>query len=189
MTEALRLFAARGFRGTTVDDIASAAGLAPRSGAVFKHFGTKRAILEAGVERAVVTIDRMRSVLDLLPLGDLRSELLLLARWTLQELREEHDLLTTLQREHATFPELAERVWERVIEVGYAEGEALFRRHLGEDGSGRFDPAATAVVALGALVNYSSTTESYGRLPGEVVEERFVATWVEVCLAVADARG
>ncbi|MET0693151.1 MAG: helix-turn-helix domain-containing protein, partial [Propionibacteriaceae bacterium] len=48
-TEALRLFADRGYAGTTITDIERAAGLSPGSGSVYRHYPTKRAILEAGV--------------------------------------------------------------------------------------------------------------------------------------------
>jgi AcrR family transcriptional regulator len=42
VTEAMRLFAERGYRGTTVWDIEEAAGLAPRAGGLYKHFRSKQ---------------------------------------------------------------------------------------------------------------------------------------------------
>ncbi|ETA05238.1 MULTISPECIES: TetR/AcrR family transcriptional regulator [Gordonia] len=50
LTEAINLFAARGFRDVTIEDIAHAAGL-PASG-VYRHFPSKVAILEAAFWRA-----------------------------------------------------------------------------------------------------------------------------------------
>lgn len=44
---ARRLFAERGYHGTSVADVQAAAGLAPGSGALYKHFASKRALLEA----------------------------------------------------------------------------------------------------------------------------------------------
>ena len=41
ITEAMRLFAERGYRGTTVGDIEQAAGLSPRAGGLYKHFASK----------------------------------------------------------------------------------------------------------------------------------------------------
>jgi len=38
MTAAIELFAERGFDGTSVGEIERAAGLAPRSGALYQHF-------------------------------------------------------------------------------------------------------------------------------------------------------
>lgn len=48
---ALRLFTARGFAATKVDDVAAAAGLS--KGAVYLYFPSKEALLEALVHRAV----------------------------------------------------------------------------------------------------------------------------------------
>lgn len=45
----MELFAERGFRATTVGDIEAAVGLAPRRGALYKHFASKQALLEAAV--------------------------------------------------------------------------------------------------------------------------------------------
>jgi len=44
---AARLFAERGFEATSVAEIQAAAGLAPGSGALYKHFASKRALLDA----------------------------------------------------------------------------------------------------------------------------------------------
>ena len=48
ITEAMRLFAERGYRGTTVGDIEQAAGLAPRAGGLYKHFASKDEVLRPG---------------------------------------------------------------------------------------------------------------------------------------------
>src|SRR5687768_17337280 len=99
VTQAIRLFAERGYRGTTVGEIEAAAGLAPRSGGLYKHFRSKEEVLGAAIERHVSEIERVRSALELLPLGDLRSELTLVARWTLQELKEEQELMRVVQKD------------------------------------------------------------------------------------------
>ena len=59
LTEAIELFAARGFRDVTIEDIANAADL-PASG-VYRHFPSKVAILEASFWRAT---DRVTSAIS-----------------------------------------------------------------------------------------------------------------------------
>ncbi|MCR8896501.1 TetR family transcriptional regulator [Gordonia sp. GONU] len=59
LTEAINLFAARGFRDVTIEDIAHAADL-PASG-VYRHFPSKVAILEAAFWRAT---DRVTSAIS-----------------------------------------------------------------------------------------------------------------------------
>ena len=46
LREAMRLFAERGYERTTVPDIQEAAGLAPGSGAMYKHYPSKDAVQE-----------------------------------------------------------------------------------------------------------------------------------------------
>lgn len=47
LREARRLFAEQGYEATSVADIQAAAGLAPGSGALYKHFRSKRALRDA----------------------------------------------------------------------------------------------------------------------------------------------
>src|ERR1700732_517219 len=85
--EALLLFASRGVKATSVDDIAAAAGLAARSGAIYKHFPSKQAILDAAIEAHLSRLESAKTDMRaMLPLGDRRADLTLVARWALHEL-------------------------------------------------------------------------------------------------------
>src|SRR5262245_23970473 len=53
LAHAMRLFAERGYSRTSVADIQKAAGMRPGSGALYKHFASKEALLEAGIDRFV----------------------------------------------------------------------------------------------------------------------------------------
>ena len=57
--EALTLFAAKGFRGTTVKDIADAVGI--KDASLYKHFKSKKEILNTIVEEAYVHMGNMSS--------------------------------------------------------------------------------------------------------------------------------
>src|SRR6266849_6765749 len=83
---AMELFAEQGDRKTTVGDIEKRAGLAPRSGALYQYFSSKEELLRAGIHKHVEELRALTSALDLLPLADLRSEVILLGRWNLQDL-------------------------------------------------------------------------------------------------------
>jgi AcrR family transcriptional regulator len=182
---ALGLFAKQGFRGTSVDEIAVAAGLTPRSGAVYRHFPTKRSLLDAALDRLLAqrTLD---DVLAMLPLGDLRAELTVLARWTLKELRKERDVMRILERDGDLFPELAARYRDEVVQPGYALAGALFRLHFERTGSA-LDPEVVGAIAAGAVVNYVRVELSYGRPPADLDEQRFLAGWVETWAALSAA--
>ena len=77
---ALPLFAQRGFAATSIAAIETAAGLAPRAGAFYRHFPSKEALFEElARERITETPDEF-DFEGLRAFGDTRAELLSLAR-------------------------------------------------------------------------------------------------------------
>lgn len=77
---ALPLFAEQGFAATSIAAIESAAGLAPRAGAFYRHFSSKEALFEEiARERITETPDEF-DFEGLRAFGDTRAELVALAR-------------------------------------------------------------------------------------------------------------
>ena len=188
--QAMRLFAERGFHATTVGEIEAAAGLVPRSGGLYKHFPSKRALFEEGVERQIRGVDGMERVIDLLPIGDLRSELTLLARWLLGELASERAIVVLIEKEGAAFPELRDRFFLEVVRRGYRHAAQFAQRWLKSiPGGDTIDAEALACLAVGAIVAYRRTEWTFGGDPLGVEEERFVQTFVNVFSLLADAKG
>jgi AcrR family transcriptional regulator len=99
VTEAMRLFSVKGFEATSVSQIEAAAGLAPGSGALYHHFKSKEALLNAGIDRQ---LDRRRAMHDIrnlfAGLGDLRAELTVLGRYLFTVVDEEIELLQVAAR-------------------------------------------------------------------------------------------
>ncbi|HEX2050521.1 MAG TPA: helix-turn-helix domain-containing protein [Actinomycetota bacterium] len=189
----LRLFAERGFRGTTVGDIEAAAGLAPRSGALYKHFSSKRELLAAAVERYIHEVRTIGDVTALMPLGDVRAEMTLLARWVLQQLDREHDLVRVLEKEGDDLRELRDRVYAELVDEGYRLGVEYFRRVLERvEGLRDVDAEALSVVALGATAGFRRSEWTFGRRPLGLDDDRFVAALVDLLarlVETARARG
>jgi AcrR family transcriptional regulator len=183
---ALDLFAAKGFRDTTVGDIEAAAGLVPRRGALYNHFASKEALLAAALERHVERIDDITALMDAGPLAlELRDELTLLARWVIAEHRREEPLLRLLQRDGDRVPQLAQHVREKIVERAYRQAAVWLERRIEAGGFPSYDAHAVVVVALGSLVAYAAQSELLGTPPLGVDEDRFVETWVEAWLRVA----
>src|SRR5438067_9126423 len=86
LAEGVRLFADKGFRETTVGEIEAAAGLEPRRGALYRHFPSKEALLEAALEQHLRTVADAGTAVDEPPTGDVRTEALVMGRWLLDEL-------------------------------------------------------------------------------------------------------
>lgn len=77
---ALALFRDRGFAGTTIGAIESAAGLAPRAGAFYRHFESKRALLEEIAKTSIAETPEEFDFEALKLYGDTRAELIAIAR-------------------------------------------------------------------------------------------------------------
>jgi len=190
LDSAIELFAERGYDGTSVGDIESAAGLAPRSGALYQHFEGKQDVLEQAIERQLEAVDELGSALEMLPLGDLRAELTLMARWNLASLERRAPLARFFRREGDRLPdELREKLYERLVARPYAQIVAWLRGRLAADAEAEPDLEALALIMIEPMSAYRSMQWAFGRVPGDVDDERFVETWVEICLAYARSIG
>jgi AcrR family transcriptional regulator len=188
LDEGLRLFAAQGYRRTTVGQIEAAAGLSPRSGALYKHFGSKQELLAAAVERHLQEVEGMRGVLDLMPLGDLKAELTLLARWLLADLDRHRELFLLFEKEGADLPELRDRYYEEVGEFGYRLGAEFIERSVfAHTDEADIDAEVLAAITMNALVNQRRSEWTFGRKPLGLSDEALIEGVVLVLLLAARA--
>jgi AcrR family transcriptional regulator len=184
LSAARRLFAESGYNGTSVGEIEAAAGLSPRSGALYKHFPSKRAVLVAVMAQHTDAVDEMRTQLELMPLDDLRAELMLTARWGLAELRREHELTRIVMKEGERFPELSDAFREAIVMRGHRLAAEWLARRVEREGGHIDDPDAFASVTTDSLVGYTLQEVLFGPSPAGVDEERFLAAWVDATHAM-----
>jgi AcrR family transcriptional regulator len=189
MDAAMRLFADRGYRGTTVGEIEAAAGLAPRSGALYQHFEGKEEVLKAALEHHVSELESMQTAMEMLPLGDLRSELVLLGRWTLQDLQRREPLERFVRMEGAKFPELRDRVREAIHDTPHQRLADWIRRTVATAGAPEPDCEALALIIAGSMGHFRGLASVYGQNPLDIGDERFLEAWVDVCVAIAEHLG
>jgi AcrR family transcriptional regulator len=190
MTAALKLFAERGYKATTVGAIETEAGLAPRSGALYQHFKSKQELLEAAIENELAAMGELGNALAMLPLGDLRAELTLLARWNLASLDRRSDLTRFIRREAHLLPErLQSRLYERLVAKPYTEIVAWLESRYREAQIEPPDLATLTLVLIESMAAYRELDHLFGRIPGDMDDERFVTAWVEIGLAVAARHG
>jgi len=186
---ALRLFAERGYRGTSVGDIEAAAGLSPRSGALYKHFSSKERVLEAALAERASAVATLDGLLDALPVTDARTELTLAAHLALHELDSERDLIRILMREGENFPALRDDFNERLVRRGARIAEQGLRRACEREGVSGVDVPAVAAVGLSALVGFRLNEILFGEAPSALDEARFVEAWVDGRIAHLHALG
>jgi AcrR family transcriptional regulator len=176
----MRLFAENGYAATSVAQIQQAAGMTPGSGALYKHFPSKRALLEAGVERFIDEGKTAAANLPSLTDAELTTLLRDIAGRALYALEQDQATMRVAWRDLPAFPDLSRRFVDARLQFGFAQ-LAGWLATLDERGSAEVDdPEATAAVLLGALAFFRVMETMLGDKPGRVSDDRFLEAWTAV---------
>jgi AcrR family transcriptional regulator len=188
VSEALRLFAERGYAATSVAEIEASAGLSPGAGGLYRHFRSKEEVLAAALREHITrtskqissTIHRAADVQDR-PLVD---RLRLAATIGMGKMREEADLIRVLFRDLDKFPNLIAEMREGIVNPLYdmiAKWLAAQPEMAGVDA----DWDAIALALGGSIVNYWLAGDALREPPQRIDEERFINSWATLALGLA----
>jgi AcrR family transcriptional regulator len=151
-----------------------------------EYFPSKEALLEAAVQRHVDELARVATLMEPVHFGDdTRTELTFLARFVLAEHDRQDVLLRIMLLSGDQYPELAMLIREKIVVPGYRQAADWIRARIEAGGFPDYDADAVAVVALGSLLAYAAQCKTFGGPPLGVDIERFIETWVEAWLRVA----
>ena len=173
---AMGCFAAKGYSATTIADIEEAAGLKPGAGGTYRHFSSKREILDAVIDAALAQSDEV--------LAPAPSSLEGAARDALAQLDRQRDLMGLMLRDLDQFPELQRKVIRRLVTGPIrlvAARTAAVAPHV--------DAEATAFLLFGALVNVKVIEILGGRAQIGVSRKRLVAAWAHLYRSMLTADG
>lgn len=162
MQAAMQCFGSKGYAATTIADIERAAGLSVGAGGTYRHFSSKKAILEAVVDAVVNVPDEEIAPSD----PDVEA----VAHEMLDYM--DSDLLRIYLRDLDEFPDQRKRINDRSIEGSYrvvAERIAAVRNDVDAD--------AVAAVILGSLINFRINEVMIGPDANGVDRDRFIAAW------------
>jgi AcrR family transcriptional regulator len=183
--EAMRLFGERGYAATTVADIESAAGLAGGGGGLYRHFRSKRALLEAGVRRQIRSnaelLERMAGTID--PGAGRREQVAALGRAGIARLEQERDLNRLVLRDLRHFPDLLETAAEQDVRPVLAGLAGWLQR---QGGPADLDTAALAAVLAGATTHYWVLRDVFGEHPSGVSQERYLDALARLVVALLE---
>jgi AcrR family transcriptional regulator len=186
LTEAMRLFGEQGYQATKITQIEAAAGLAPGSGALYHHFKSKEALLEAGIDRQ---LDRRRAMHDIRTLfaglGDLRIELTMLGRFVLTVLDEETQLLQIAAR---TPPEQSPRLnnaYAALIDSLYAEIADWIKSWTPKISTQ--DAKTMAAIGVNALLGKHATSTVFCAPERDMQDEHYIAEWTAMLASRVEA--
>ena len=176
VNEAMRLFSAKGYEATSVSQIEVAAGLAAGSGALYHHFKSKEALLDAGIDRQ---LDRRRAMRDIRALfaglGDLQAELTVLGRYLLGVIDEEIELLQIAARTPAGRSDRLDTAYAALIDglnVELGEWIAAWAPTIDEQ-----DRDVVTALAINALLGARLATSLFYQSAPRIPDDRYLIEW------------
>jgi AcrR family transcriptional regulator len=183
LVAAAGLFASQGYRATSVADIQLTAGLTAGSGALYKHFASKKALLAEVVGTHVATMRQGRKSFTEAAPEQLEPALRFLvnAMWT--AMHHDHQVLRVMLRDLDRFPELLDQVWAQVRTCVYDELATWLCNQRNRGAVEVADPEATAAVLLASLTYYPILDILIGHTPGDLEPARYTEAWVSQALA------
>lgn len=176
VTEAMRLFSAKGFEATSVSQIEAAAGLAAGSGALYRHFKSKDALLDAGIDRQLDRRHAMRDIRALFAgLGDLHAELTVMGRYLLSVIDDEIQLLQIAARTPAGHSPRLDTAYAALIDglnAELADWISTWAPALAKD-----DRAVLAALGVNGILATRFTTSLFHQSDAGVPDDRYLTEW------------
>ncbi|WP_232374899.1 TetR/AcrR family transcriptional regulator [Mycolicibacterium mengxianglii] len=182
LDEAMRLFSHKGFEATSVSQIEAAAGLAAGSGALYRHFKSKDALLAAGIDRQ---LDRRAAMADIrglfAGLGDLHSELTVLGRYLLAVIDQETELLQIAARTPAGLSERLDTAHAALVNGLTAELQGWITTWAPQGGAEQTH--LLAALGINSLLGERFAANRVRQLEAPLSEDRYLQEWTAVLTA------
>jgi AcrR family transcriptional regulator len=186
---AVELFGRKGYSATSVGEIETAAGLVPRSGALYKHFASKRALLDAAVDRRAAVAQHGREIAESVLRGDVPAEAREFGLGSLRIIDADQALLRIVMREGDNFPELRDEFHARIVSSGHASTVLWLRKAVELTGAPEPDLDGLAALLLGSIIDYCVLDTLFGRPAGDLSRERFLDVWTDSTIKLLGAHG
>lgn len=179
---ALELFADQGFDRTSVGDIEEAAGLSRRSGGFYRHFDSKRDVLEAVIDRHAEKNEQLDQLFEKLSPNDSESAFRLFLQSGMELIERGHKVYLSLLPLADEYPDLFERMHDEIVARSYdtVERWARTRKEQGVEFSS--DPKILGLICVHAMVQYKQESTLFDQLPAGVSEEDYLETLVDLVL-------
>ncbi|MEX3651928.1 MULTISPECIES: TetR/AcrR family transcriptional regulator [Mycolicibacterium] len=188
VTEAMRLFSDKGFEATSVSQIEAAAGLSAGSGALYRHFKSKDALLSAGIDRQ---LDRRAAMQDIRALfaglGDLHTELTVLGRYLLSVIDQESELLQIAARTPAGLSDRLDTAYAALVDGLCAE----LNGWIGAWAPNKSPDETRALASLGinSLLGERFASNLFRRPTTQSADDEYLREWTATLAARVESFG
>ena len=159
LNTSLKLFAEKGFHGTSMRDIAREAEIT--EGLIYHYFAGKRDLFKAIIEEHSF-LPLLRTLPELAGQLDLRGLLLVLARGFFDVLRQNTQLARLLLQEVQVFPEEKEAFFADAVGQSINELAEILAKRMNERASAQVDPQVAARIFFNALLAFFVEQEILG---------------------------
>jgi AcrR family transcriptional regulator len=177
---AIALFARQGYSSTSVADIQQACGLSPGSGALYKHFPSKKALLQEATRRHVEQMGAMRDEYDRTRASDAKSALRQGAEQIWASIDNNSQLLRVMFREPEALDDMIDELWSAVAANAYQRTALALSAAKDAGVSQVEDPEATSTVLVAALAYLPIVQMLIRRNPGKLDADRFREAWLRL---------
>lgn len=188
VTEAMKLFSSKGFEATSVSQIEAAAGLSAGSGALYRHFKSKDALLAAGIDRQLDRRSAMQAISTIFAgLGDLHSELTALGRYVITVIDQEGELLQIAARTPTGLSEQLDTAYAALVE-GLCDELNGWIAAWAPKASGE-QTRVLASLAINGLLGERLAGSLFHRTPAPMSDDEYLKEWTATIAARVLALG
>lgn len=181
---AMELFGRQGYAATSIADIQRACGLSPGSGALYKHFPSKKALLQEAARRQMGQMAAMRDDYNRNRPTDIQGALRLGAEQIWASIENNTDLLRVMFREPEALGDMIDEVWSTVATTAYRRTGRALGAAKDAGVAPVDDPEATSTVLVAALAYLPIAQMLVGRTPGNMDVDRFRDAWLRLAEGV-----
>jgi AcrR family transcriptional regulator len=181
---AMALFARQGYASTSIADIQQACGLSPGSGALYKHFPSKKALLHEAARRQVERMGAVRDDYNRTRPADVQGALRQGAEQIWTSIENTSQLLRVMFREPEALDDMLDTVWSAAATTAYQRTSRALSAAKDAGVSRVDDPEATGTVLVAALAYLPIAQMLIGRTPGNIDAERFREAWLRLAEGV-----
>lgn len=185
---AVELFARQGYASTSVAEIQQACGLSPGSGALYKHFESKSALLLEASRRQVERIVASREEHDRTRPTDTREALRRGAQRIWDTIADNADIMRVMYREPEAIDGFADELWSAVTATAYDQMGAALSGAAASGASHVEDPEATATLLVASIAYFPVIRMLIGQTPGKISADRYRESWIRLAESVFTGR-
>lgn len=171
---ALKLMQDKSFRSVTIRDIAQAANVSEMT--VFRHFKTKRGVLEAAINKYSF-VPSFKEIFEKQIVHELENDLHLIATTYLDQMQRNMPIFLIAIQERTTMPELSSVISNNTRQLRELQAD-YFVTMQNENKMMKVDANALTITFMATLFGYFSSTAFWGELFIRESREEFVETMV-----------